>query len=63
MSEIWQHVAHLPSKHAAVVRWIYEEGLTNREVAGLLKLCESRVSRIHSEALQMLRVAIQGAGQ
>lgn len=46
---------HLSEKEEIVIRYYYYEGLSMREIAGMLKLTESRVCQIHSKVIRRLR--------
>lgn len=46
---------HLNDKEKIVVQHYYFEGLSMREIAGMLKLTESRVCQIHSKVIKRLR--------
>ncbi|MDB5349475.1 MAG: sigD 3 [Planctomycetota bacterium] len=48
-------LAALPARHAAVIRLIYFEGLSQHQVGRELDLAQSRVSELHAEALEFLR--------
>jgi len=48
-------VGDLPEKERMVVTLFYYEGLTNKEIAELLKLSDSRVSQLHTKAIFRLR--------
>jgi RNA polymerase sigma factor FliA len=45
----------LNEKEQIVIRYYYWEGLSMREIAGMLKLTESRVCQIHSKVIKRLR--------
>jgi len=45
----------LPEKEKTVVTLFYYEELTNKEIAGVLKLSDSRVSQLHTKAIFRLR--------
>jgi RNA polymerase sigma factor (sigma-70 family) len=49
-----RHLRSLPHKYGMVCRLIYLDGRTLGEVAELLNLSVARVSRLHSQALDML---------
>jgi RNA polymerase sigma factor for flagellar operon FliA len=46
---------HLNDKEQMVIHYYYYEGLSMREIAGMLKLTESRVCQIHSKVIRRLR--------
>lgn len=46
---------HLSEKEQVVIRYYYYEGLSMREIAGMLRLTESRVCQIHSKVIRRLR--------
>jgi RNA polymerase sigma factor FliA len=48
----------LPAREREVLRLYYEEGETFREIGALLGVSESRVSQLHSRAIQCLRGAL-----
>jgi RNA polymerase sigma factor for flagellar operon FliA len=49
----------LNEKERIVVQYYYYEGLSMREIAGMLKLTESRVCQIHSKVISRLRDLLQ----
>ncbi|MHC5011016.1 MAG: FliA/WhiG family RNA polymerase sigma factor [Planctomycetota bacterium] len=49
----------LNEKERIVVQYYYYEGLSMREIAGMLKLTESRVCQIHSKVIGRLRELLQ----
>ena len=48
-------VDKLPEKEKLVVALYYQEELTLKEIAAVLKLSESRISQLHSQAIARLR--------
>ncbi|AFM42686.1 RNA polymerase, sigma 28 subunit, SigD/FliA/WhiG [Desulfosporosinus acidiphilus SJ4] len=50
-----QAVEKLPEKEKLVVALYYQEELTLKEIAAVLKLSESRISQLHSQAIMRLR--------
>lgn len=48
-------VEKLPDKEKIVVALYYQEELTLKEIAAVLKLSESRISQLHSQAIMRLR--------
>lgn len=50
-----QAVNKLPDKEKLVVALYYQEDLTLKEIAAVLKLSESRISQLHSQAILRLR--------
>ncbi|WP_088187724.1 FliA/WhiG family RNA polymerase sigma factor [Desulfosporosinus sp. FKA] len=48
-------VEKLPEKEKLVVALYYQEELTLKEIAAVLKLSESRISQLHSQAIMRLR--------
>jgi RNA polymerase sigma factor for flagellar operon FliA len=54
-------VARLPERLQLVLGLHYQEGLTYREIAGMLDVSEPRVCQIHAEALGLLRRAFAAA--
>jgi RNA polymerase sigma factor (sigma-70 family) len=55
---IWQHVRRLPARHRLVIQRVYGDGHTLVEIAQAARVGESRLSQIHREALEMLRVMV-----
>lgn len=54
-SELWRAIEVLPVRHKVVIGLHYCEGLTLWSIGRVLRVTESRVSQMRSEALQMLR--------
>jgi RNA polymerase sigma factor (sigma-70 family) len=52
-------VLELSNQARTVLAAIYQDGLSQREVAHLLGVAESRVSQIHSKALKTLRCRLK----
>jgi RNA polymerase sigma factor, FliA/WhiG family len=50
-----QAVEKLPEKEKLVIALYYQEDLTLKEIAAVLKLSESRISQLHSQAILRLR--------
>jgi RNA polymerase sigma factor for flagellar operon FliA len=48
-------LAKLPEKEKLVLAFYYQEELTLKEIAAILKLSESRISQLHSQAILRLR--------
>lgn len=48
-------VERLPDKEKLVIALYYQEDLTLKEIAAVLKLSESRISQLHSQAILRLR--------
>jgi RNA polymerase sigma factor FliA len=48
-------VGKLPEKEKLVVALYYQEDLTLKEIAAVMKLSESRISQLHSQAILRLR--------
>ena len=48
-------IATLPERNRLMLTLYYFEGLTLREIGGLLGVTESRVSQMHTDALATLR--------
>ncbi|KLU65034.1 RNA polymerase sigma factor FliA [Desulfosporosinus acididurans] len=48
-------VEKLPEKEKLVIALYYQEELTLKEIAAVLKLSESRISQLHSQAIMRLR--------
>jgi len=55
-------IEELPEQQRLVVTLYYHEELTMREVGEVLRLTESRVSQIHSQAITRLRVKLRKLG-
>jgi RNA polymerase sigma factor for flagellar operon FliA len=49
----------LPERHRLVITGYFLEGRTSEELARFLAVTESRISQLRSEALEMLREAIE----
>ena len=49
----------LPERHRLVITGYFLEGRTSEELARFLSVTESRISQLRSEALEMLREAIE----
>ena len=49
----------LNDKERMVIQYYYYEGLSMREIAGMLRLTESRVCQIHSKVIKRLREMLQ----
>ena len=47
-------IESLPSKERLVITLYYYEEMTLKEIAGILKVTESRVSQIHSKVLAVI---------
>ena len=54
---------HLNKKERTVVHYYYYEGLSMREIAGMLRLTESRVCQIHSKVIRRLREMLESRKQ
>lgn len=54
-SELWRAIEVLPVRHKVVIGLHYCEGLTLWSIGRVLRVTESRVSQMRSEALRMLR--------
>lgn len=52
---VWISVLEMPNRHRAVIIRVYLMGMTLEEIAATLGLGASSVSKIHREALAMLR--------
>jgi RNA polymerase sigma factor for flagellar operon FliA len=50
---------NLTPKERTVIEYYYFEGLSMREIAGMLRLTESRVCQIHSKVIKRLRETYQ----
>ena len=51
--------SHLSEKERIVIHHYYYEELSMREIAGMLKLTESRVCQIHSKVIRRLRELLE----
>ena len=51
-------IGTLPERQRMVLALYYDEGLTYREIAQVLKVSEPRVCQIHGEAMKKLRVVL-----
>jgi RNA polymerase sigma factor for flagellar operon FliA len=58
-----KEIERLPEKMRLVMTLYYRQGLRMREIGDRLRLTESRVSQIHSNAVLRLRRAMQVAGE
>ncbi len=54
---------HLTEKERTVVHYYYYEGLSMREIAGMLRLTESRVCQIHGTVIRRLRETLESRKQ
>ena len=59
-SELWQLVCGLPPKYRDVIYLYYYEELTLKEIAAVLDVSESRVSQLHTKALQKMKTKLGG---
>ena len=55
-------ITKLPEKEKLVISLYYQDDLTMKETGQVLNVTESRVSQIHSKAIQRLRRALTHAG-
>ena len=55
-------ISKLPEKEKLVISLYYQDDLTMKETGKVLNITESRVSQIHSKAIQRLRRALTNAG-
>jgi RNA polymerase sigma factor FliA len=53
----------LPARYQHVITLYYDRDLNMKEIAGILRVNESRVSQIHKCALQRMRIALEVAFQ
>ena len=53
-------IEELPDKHKLVLSLYYYEDLNMKEIGGILKITESRVSQIHAKCMLALRKKING---
>lgn len=56
--KLTQAIGELPERLQMVLGLRYTEGLTVKEIAGLLKVSEPRVSQLHSDAVKRLKAAL-----
>ncbi|HEY7613867.1 MAG TPA: FliA/WhiG family RNA polymerase sigma factor [Gemmatimonadales bacterium] len=56
-------IARLPEKERMVMALYYYEELTQRQIAEVMHLTESRVSQIRTQALKRLRTRLAAAGE
>jgi len=54
-------LAHLPERERLIMTLYYHQALTMKQIAARLDVDESRVSQLHSEALQRLKALLQAA--
>jgi RNA polymerase sigma factor for flagellar operon FliA len=54
-------LARLPERERLIVTLYYQHDLTMKEIAARLAVDESRVSQLHSEALQRLKARVQAS--
>lgn len=59
VSLVAEAISRLPEREQLVVNLYYHEELTMKEVGTVLKLTESRVSQLHSQAMVRLKVFLQ----
>ncbi len=57
-AELWRAIESLPVRHKVVIGLYYCEGLTLGAIGRVLRVTESRVSQMRSEALQGLRTQL-----
>ena len=57
-----EFIDRLPGKEKIVLSLYYSEDLTMKEIGEVLRTTESRVTRIHSEALGKIRAEIRQFG-
>jgi RNA polymerase sigma factor for flagellar operon FliA len=50
-----QAIEELPEKEKLIVSLYYYEDLSNKEIAGIMELSESRISQLHTKAIFRLR--------
>ncbi len=61
VADLWEIVMRaLTRQERLLVLCYYREAMTMKEVGGVLGVCESRVSQMHSAALRRLRAALAG---
>lgn len=53
-------VRGLPRTHRMIVKLYYGQNLTGKEIGQAIGLSESRISQLHSQAMQMLRAKMNG---
>ena len=59
VSLVAEAITKLPERERMVVNLYYHDELTMKEVGAVLKLTESRVSQLHSQAMVRLKVFLQ----
>ncbi|ADR18841.1 sigma-70 family RNA polymerase sigma factor [Calditerrivibrio nitroreducens] len=60
ISKLGEIIDSLPDKEKLVITLYYYEELTMKEIGEVLKISESRVSQIHSEAVKKLKRKLKG---
>jgi RNA polymerase sigma factor for flagellar operon FliA len=60
LAEVVDSLRSLPERERVLLSLYYKEGLTMREIAGVLTISESRVCQLHSRALSRLRTQMTG---
>jgi RNA polymerase sigma factor FliA len=55
-------LAALPERERLVITLHYYEGLSQRDIAAVLNLSESRISQVHTAVMQRLRLTLGQAG-
>lgn len=60
VEKLGEIIESLPEKERLVITLYYYEELTMKEIGEVLKISESRVSQIHSEAVKKLRKKLKG---
>jgi len=59
VAELTKQIGRLPTKQRRVIVLYYNEELTMKQIAGVLKITESRVSQLHASALFKLSVRLR----
>jgi RNA polymerase sigma factor for flagellar operon FliA len=54
-------LARLPERERLIVSLYYQQDLTMKQIAARLEVDESRVSQLHSEALQRLKARVRAS--
>lgn len=59
-SIIMKNIEELPEKQKLVLSLYYYEDLNLKEIGGILEVTESRVSQLHTQAVEKLRARLKG---
>ena len=60
-SAVWGRVQELPARHALVILAVYAGDMTLVELSQMVNVGPARLSQIHREALEMLRMGLTAA--